>query len=168
MPVRLLDKENQIKLTLEEEKLWRKYYHKNWTALNREKVREHSRNSHYKRFPTIREEKNRKRREVSKNRTLDKIIRDKRTTKNAQLRKKFGISLGEYEQMLVERNYVCDICGNPEKCENKTLAIDHEHSTGRIRGLLCQNCNVSLGHFKDSPVLLRAAATYLEKERRIQ
>lgn len=53
----------------------------------------------------------------------------------------------------------CAICGAPKKRE---LVIDHDHATGFTRGLLCQPCNNGLGHFKDSPESLRAAALYLE------
>lgn len=55
----------------------------------------------------------------------------------------------------------CVICGEPEK-KGKQLAIDHDHATGLIRGVLCQRCNMGIGQFRDSPELLRFAALYLE------
>ena len=51
----------------------------------------------------------------------------------------------------------CLICGL-----EKSILVDHDHSTGEVRGGLCVNCNFGLGHFKDSPELLRLAALYLE------
>lgn len=68
-----------------------------------------------------------------------------------------------------EQNGLCAICGNPEKAFMKTkvmyLAIDHNHKTGEIRGLLCTNCNNGLGRFKDNIDLLNKAIAYIEKDR---
>jgi hypothetical protein len=72
----------------------------------------------------------------------------------------------EYEELLKVQNGVCAICGRTETArgqngELKRLAVDHCHKTGKVRGLLCFNCNAALGKFKDSPVLLAKAITYL-------
>lgn len=53
----------------------------------------------------------------------------------------------------------CIICGESQKLQ---LAIDHDHKTGKVRGALCNRCNLGLGHFRDKPELLRLAALYLE------
>lgn len=55
---------------------------------------------------------------------------------------------------------VCENCGRPPG--KKSLALDHCHATGRFRGWLCGSCNITLGHMKDSPALLRSLAVYLE------
>jgi hypothetical protein len=55
---------------------------------------------------------------------------------------------------------VCIICG--KEATDQQLAVDHDHRTGHVRGALCANCNLGLGHFKDDPTLLRLAARYLE------
>lgn len=55
-------------------------------------------------------------------------------------------------------NKSCEICGSSD-----SLKVDHDHVTMEVRGILCHNCNVALGHMKDSPGLLRKAADYLEK-----
>ncbi|MGE0576133.1 MAG: endonuclease VII domain-containing protein [Reyranella sp.] len=56
----------------------------------------------------------------------------------------------------------CKICRRPaEEGQWKVLRVDHDHATGKIRGLLCHHCNVALGHFGDSPELLERAAEYL-------
>jgi hypothetical protein len=52
----------------------------------------------------------------------------------------------------------CEVCGTPEN-----LRWDHDHSTGRFRGTLCNTCNLGLGSFHDNPTHLRAAALYLER-----
>jgi hypothetical protein len=60
----------------------------------------------------------------------------------------------------LEKQKVCAICHNAPRGR---LRIDHNHSTGKYRGLLCDNCNIGLGHFKDSPELLRKAIRYLKE-----
>lgn len=70
---------------------------------------------------------------------------------------KFGITKSEYEAMKAAQGNRCFICK-----ENKTLCIDHNHSTGQIRRLLCHTCNLGIGVFYDNPDLLREAADYLE------
>jgi len=62
----------------------------------------------------------------------------------------------------VLKRVVCDICGSQPK-ESKRHSIDHCHITGVIRGLLCDDCNIGLGKFKDNPTLLEKAKEYLEK-----
>lgn len=84
--------------------------------------------------------------------------------KDRHLRKSHGITLEDYREMLAKQDNVCLICGQPETAKNKTLAVDHDHSTGVIRGLLCHKCNAGLGHFNDDPSLLRAAIKHLEVE----
>jgi hypothetical protein len=69
--------------------------------------------------------------------------------------------------MYEEQNGVCWICekrtrGRGE--EKNTLAVDHNHKTGKIRGLLCSNCNTGLGNLRDSIELLEKAITYLKEK----
>jgi len=70
-----------------------------------------------------------------------------------------GVHRPAYEALLGKQGNVCAICGDAPK--GKALAIDHDHETGTIRGLLCDHCNMGLGHFKDDPDLLLAAVKYL-------
>lgn len=78
-----------------------------------------------------------------------------------KLTKVYGITLAQYNEMLVDQNYCCSICAEPQR-DSKRLAVDHDHDTGRVRGLLCHECNLMLGKARDNPDLLRAGATYLE------
>ena len=94
----------------------------------------------------------------------DHLCRECRTY--YMLRWRYGISRERYEQLLVQQNGVCAICraGETAKMYGKVtkLAVDHCHSSGEIRGLLCANCNIILGRAQDSIETLRAAIKYLE------
>lgn len=76
------------------------------------------------------------------------------------------ISQEEYNKLLVEQNYRCAICKNPEtrKINNEqtaNLSVDHNHKTNTTRGLLCAGCNFMLGFAKDSILILQSAISYL-------
>ena len=87
-----------------------------------------------------------------------KLTRKERYYKNT-----YGISREEYDNMRVEQNHCCYICGMHESDNhNKILYVDHDHDTGLVRKLLCSKCNHGLGLFNDSPWLLDKAAQYLE------
>ena len=89
---------------------------------------------------------------------------------NLRLKREYGLSLDDYNEMLEAQNGVCLICDQPETMkkwwgdEAPRLHVDHDHFTGKIRGLLCSNCNTGLGKFRDSPRLLRRAEDYLRGE----
>lgn len=72
--------------------------------------------------------------------------------------RKYGLSLLEYNEMFESQGSVCAICKKPS---DKPYHIDHNHTTGKIRGILCGNCNRGLGLFKDSIEALLNAARYL-------
>lgn len=77
------------------------------------------------------------------------------------LQKLYGITIEEYDAMLEAQNGVCLVCQEEDKDTN--LAVDHCHSTGRVRGLLCNNCNRAIGLLKDNPAVIKRAAAYLER-----
>ena len=105
----------------------------------------------------------RRKKENKKNRRLRKTNPDR--YKNSDLLKTFGITLKAYNRMLDKQDGICAICGQPEtaKRNGKTicLAVDHDHKTGKVRSLLCQNCNHAIGNFNDDPKLLKSAINYL-------
>ena len=74
--------------------------------------------------------------------------------------RKYGLKPGEYDHMLEQQGGGCAICKQPCARERR-LSVDHCHSTGRVRGLLCQNCNAAIGMFKDDTALLFRAIDYL-------
>jgi Recombination endonuclease VII len=87
--------------------------------------------------------------------------------RRAKMKATYGISVVEYDRMLVEQNGVCTICRRPEtntlNGKVRRLSVDHCHKTDQIRGLLCAHCNRMLGMANDDPAILRAAADYLER-----
>lgn len=76
------------------------------------------------------------------------------------LKNRFGITQNDYFQMFEDQNELCGIC--KQKVDGY-LHVDHDHSNGVIRGLLCKNCNHGLGNFKDNINLLKNAIEYLDK-----
>jgi predicted transcriptional regulator YheO len=89
---------------------------------------------------------------------------------NSARKRKYGLTNNEYKTMQKSQKGVCMICKKPEKLKQqgtlKSLSVDHDHKTRKIRGLLCIRCNSGLGHFDEDPKLLRHAATYIEKGRK--
>jgi hypothetical protein len=83
---------------------------------------------------------------------------------NRQLKRKYGISLQDYEQLLAETDHKCQICGKTEEENGKRLAVDHCHKTEEVRGILCDTCNTGLGMFLDNTNLLNKAIEYLSIE----
>jgi hypothetical protein len=86
----------------------------------------------------------------------------------SNLKSVFNISYTDYTSILNKQNNVCAICKLSEKAFDKkgkvrNLAVDHDHDTGNVRGLLCTNCNTALGHLKDNINILYNAIKYLKK-----
>lgn len=88
--------------------------------------------------------------------------------RDAHLRRKYGITAADYDRMLTEQSGGCALCGkkpDEQKRYGKFLHVDHDHGTGRVRGLLCDQHNLLLGRWDHDPILLRRAAAYLEESR---
>lgn len=81
--------------------------------------------------------------------------------RKAEIKTRYGISLADYHQLILRQNNACAICNNEF---TKTPHVDHCHSGGHVRGLLCFNCNRALGHFQDSGEIMRSAIKYIEQE----
>lgn len=91
--------------------------------------------------------------------TLENKAKARLRQKAWNLKTRYGISLAEYQQYWDAQGGACAICKLVKK-----LHVDHDHSTGDFRGLLCFECNAGLGNLKDSSSLLRSAANYLEEK----
>jgi len=81
-----------------------------------------------------------------------------------RIKRDFGLEAEQYADLYLTHNGKCAICAISEAdAGEKGLAVDHCHSTGNVRGLLCRKCNTSLGQFKDDVSLLQKAIEYLNK-----
>lgn len=82
----------------------------------------------------------------------------------------YGITEQDYRSMFAAQEGRCAICGTtnpgvPKRPQSDRLSVDHDHATGKVRGLLCQPCNSAIGRFRDDPETMRSAARYIEKHR---
>lgn len=80
------------------------------------------------------------------------------------IRRRFGITDAEYRRLLDFQGGRCAICKSPSAKYTTRFHIDHDHTTGRMRGLLCSDCNTGIGLFQDSTTLLSSAIAYLSKQ----
>ena len=87
------------------------------------------------------------------------------TERDRDLKKKYGITLYTYTTMLESQGGVCDICGKSVIENGKALAVDHNHNTGAVRGLLCNTCNSGIGLLQDNTEILQLAINYLNKHK---
>jgi hypothetical protein len=84
--------------------------------------------------------------------------------RNHLLKNKYGITSDDYDRMLEEQGGRCAICGTDKpQGMHRRLNVDHDHKTGVVRGLVCYECNVGLGKFRDDTDVLRNAIRYLER-----
>jgi hypothetical protein len=85
------------------------------------------------------------------------IVVHKRQARRDNLYRRFGISWQEWDDLLIAQSGLCAICTR----QMTSPYVDHCHQTGRVRGLLCQNCNSGIGHFREDPWTMHAAIDYL-------
>ena len=92
----------------------------------------------------------------------DNAERSNHNRRKWNFKRNFGISIEEYDIILERQNGRCAICGYGKgDSTGKRLAVDHNHKTGNVRGLLCGSCNNGLGRFKDDPDVMQRAVSYL-------
>lgn len=85
----------------------------------------------------------------------------KEYARNAYFISVYGITLIEYNKLLIDQDYACAICKTPQSLLSKNLGVDHDHITGQVRGLLCFKCNAAIGKLNDDIQLLGNAMIYL-------
>lgn len=79
------------------------------------------------------------------------------------LKRKYGITYDHWKVMFDQQEGKCLVCNKHQNELNQKLAVDHDHKTNQIRGLICCQCNRGIGYLQDDPILLRKAALYLDK-----
>ena len=99
--------------------------------------------------------------DIAKQKCREYYHNNKDTVKDTYLQTNYGITLEDYNLLLEKQNEKCKICNN-ECPTGKSLAVDHNHETGKVRGLLCKNCNIGLGMFFDNLDFLESAVLYLK------
>jgi hypothetical protein len=87
----------------------------------------------------------------------DQKKRRQELAKKSHLSRKFGLTINEFSAMILEQNNKCKIC----ECEMKQPQVDHNHSTGKVRSLLCKPCNMSLGLLKEDTKVLYNMISYI-------
>ena len=102
-----------------------------------------------------------------------KYPKSKEQIRRTRLKHSYGITLEEYNKMFIEQGGVCDICKNPQTVQNfkgitSSLAVDHDHNTGKIRGLLCSNCNTGIGFFEEDEKRILKVLEYLRKHKDLE
>lgn len=140
------------------------------TEKRREQLRANSR-KHYEKNKSNPKyvEKNRARCKKYRNKNKEKFAaanmspKRKEQVKNTRLKRKYKIGLKEYDQMFVAQNGNCAICNKHQSVFNTSLGVDHNHTTGEVRGLLCYTCNSLLGYAHDDINKLLTAVKYLKK-----
>jgi hypothetical protein len=156
-------------------------YQREWAAKNREKARASKRrwreknrgvfNATRKAYRSANREKLQAAKRKWEQENPDRVaatkaiakIRKERKALERELAWRYDFTLADYEALLVAQAHRCAICGTAKgNGRGHRLYVDHDHSTGDIRGLLCSKCNSAIGYFGDSPKRLRRAAAYLE------
>lgn len=87
---------------------------------------------------------------------------------NSALKKRYGISLAEFNEMWAQQQGRCACCNREMRRggqENLSSCVDHDHSTGKVRAILCAGCNVAIAHLGEDPIRCEQAAAYLRQHK---
>ena len=130
-------------------------YHKQYYEENKDKIKARARDYYWRNRQKIRDAQ----------RAKAKDPEVQRKARAYQLKRKFDLDATEYERLLGLQEGRCAICGENEtgRKDRFVFSVDHDHKTGKIRGLLCRGCNTGIGNLRDDPEILLRAAEYLRK-----
>lgn len=128
-------------MTIEEKKKYkREYYLKNQKKILKKKKKYNDKNKQYR---------------------SKYYFKNKIKSQELHLKNTYNLTVDEYNKIFQDQNGCCKICGKHQTEFKAKLAVDHCHKTGKIRGLLCNNCNRGIGHLKESILLLKNAIKYI-------
>jgi hypothetical protein len=102
-------------------------------------------------------------RDCGKSTDVNRIRQDGTKYYQPDLRKNYNLSLSDWNKMFEKQNGCCAICHLHQSKLPSRLCVDHCHTTGKVRGLLCTSCNMGLGHFRDDETILESAINYLRE-----
>jgi hypothetical protein len=126
---------------------------KRWRENNREKMRASSRASYARNAERLR----------ARSRELSKRPEAKAASRRDWLKRKYGLTPEDWTFRFGAQGGACAICRNPDPGSKRGWHTDHDHRTGKVRGILCHKCNVLLGAAVDSPAILELAKAYLRR-----
>ena len=129
----------------------RKQYQKDYYLKNKERLLKYRKNFY---------EENK---EIAIERSKTWAENNKRQRKHNVLKSTHGITIDDFEKMLEDQDYKCSCCSTEHSSLNKGLFVDHCHTSGKVRGLLCPSCNSALGYAKDNIETLANMIKYLQK-----
>ena len=98
--------------------------------------------------------------------TVERVKKNHNPSRSRQLylKRKYGLTFAEFDKMLTEQNESCAICkSSVAGGKSNRFMVDHDHKTGRVRGLLCKSCNIALGEVNDDLTTLKNMINYLSK-----
>lgn len=145
--------------------------HAQWVAENTEKANEHATRSYHRRKEAVSQRRKELRqmdpekyRQKAKETRLKNLAHYQRKGREASWKRAgiVGMNYERYSEMLEEQNHCCAICETPQTLLKKNLGVDHNHTTGEPRGLLCDACNRAIGYLKESKLFFQRAVNYLE------
>lgn len=87
-----------------------------------------------------------------------------KSLRKSRIKRLYGITVEQYDAQAEAQDYKCAVCGVEDLSDGRRLAVDHNHDTGDVRGLLCSNCNTGIGLLQDSPEVASSAASYLKDQ----
>jgi len=128
-------------------------YYKKYYAKNKERLLGYQRKWNEKHREAI----NKQKRDYHKN----NLEKDRLYRYEHHLKKSYGMSLEDKKLLLEQQNNVCKTCASPLIHTEKKCCVDHDHKTGRVRGILCSNCNIVLGMIKENTITLSNMIEYI-------
>jgi hypothetical protein len=134
-------------------------YNKAYYQKNRERLKEYMR-IYYKQYRTIHPERIKRAHRKYNSSNPEKVAAAKR-------KYKYGLSPEGYDALMKQQGSACAICKTPNWADYPPH-VDHDHKSGRVRGILCRCCNVAIGLIKDNPKTARTLADYLERNATVE